>query len=161
MTWQHENAQVRGNRPAHPRRRAIGGGGAAARLIAGLLAVGGVIRAQQVSRFDPAPWALGLGGFPATLLAWHWLRASHNPGPLHATGAVGHAVCLAAGAALVLIPLYAPWLSVTQDATALFYGASLLLAVVRGYAGCEVLAVSNWLMRRDDQVGCVFFTPID
>ena len=28
-------------------------------------------------------------------------------------------------------------------------------------AGCEVLAISNWLLRRDDQVGCVVFSPID
>ena len=49
----------------------------------------------------------------------------------------------------------------TRDAAALFFGASKLLAAVRGYAGCEVLAVSNWLLRRDDQVGCVVFSPID
>jgi hypothetical protein len=29
----------------------------------------------------------------------------------------------------------------------------MLLAAARGYAGCEVLAVSNWLLHRDDQVG--------
>ena len=161
MTRQHKDARSRGNRPDHPRRRAIGWRGTVARLIAGLLLVGGVIRTQQMTGFDPAPWALGLAGFPAVLLAWQWLRASRNPGPVHATGLVGHAVCLAVGAALVLTPLYAPWLSVTRDATAVFYGASLLLAVARGYPGCEVLAVSNWVMRRDDQVGCVFFTPID
>lgn len=27
--------------------------------------------------------------------------------------------------------------------------------------GCEVLAVSNWLLSRDDQVGCTVFSPID
>lgn len=52
-------------------------------------------------------------------------------------------------------------LDFTRDAAALFFGASLLLAAARGYAGCEVLAISNWLLRRDDQVGCVVFTPID
>jgi len=36
-----------------------------------------------------------------------------------------------------------------------------LLAAARGYAGCEVLTVSNWLPHRDDQVGCVLFTPVD
>jgi hypothetical protein len=50
---------------------------------------------------------------------------------------------------------------VTSDAALLFYGASMLLAAARGYAGCEVLAVSNWLLRRDDQVGCLVFSPID
>jgi hypothetical protein len=43
----------------------------------------------------------------------------------------------------------------------LFYGASMLLAAWRGYAGCEVLALSNWVLRRDDQVGCLLFSPID
>jgi hypothetical protein len=64
-------------------------------------------------------------------------------------------------AALYATPWYAPGLSFTSDATLLFYGASMLLAAARGYAGCEVLAVSNWLLRRDDQVGCVVFGPID
>ena len=49
----------------------------------------------------------------------------------------------------------------TSDAALLFYGASMLLSAARGYAGCEVLAVSNWLLRRDDQVGCLVFSPID
>lgn len=30
-----------------------------------------------------------------------------------------------------------------------------------GAAGCEVLAVSNWLLRRDDIVGCTPFGLID
>ena len=37
----------------------------------------------------------------------------------------------------------------------------MVLAALRGYAGCEVLAISNWLLRCDDQVGCVVFTPVD
>jgi hypothetical protein len=49
----------------------------------------------------------------------------------------------------------------TSDATLLFYGASMWLAAARGYAGCEVLAVSNWLLRRDDQIGCALFWPVD
>ena len=34
-------------------------------------------------------------------------------------------------------------------------------AALRGYAGCEVLAMSNWLLGRDDQVGCALFWPLD
>jgi hypothetical protein len=49
----------------------------------------------------------------------------------------------------------------TYRGTLLFYGTSMLLAAVRGYAGCEVLAVSNWLLGRDDQIGCLLFWPID
>ncbi len=37
----------------------------------------------------------------------------------------------------------------------------MLVAAARGYAGCEVLAVSNLLLRRDDQVGFAPFWPID
>jgi hypothetical protein len=37
----------------------------------------------------------------------------------------------------------------------------MLLAAARGYAGCEVLAISNWLLRRDDQLGCMVFAPVD
>jgi hypothetical protein len=50
---------------------------------------------------------------------------------------------------------------VLSDAALLFYGASMLVAATRGYAGCEVLAVSNWLLRRDDQIGCAPFWPVD
>jgi hypothetical protein len=37
----------------------------------------------------------------------------------------------------------------------------MLLAALRGCASCEGLAISNWLLRRDDQVGCVVFAPTD
>jgi hypothetical protein len=37
----------------------------------------------------------------------------------------------------------------------------MLVAAVRGYAGCEVLAAANWILLRDDQVGCLFLGPID
>jgi hypothetical protein len=37
----------------------------------------------------------------------------------------------------------------------------MLLAAGRGYAACEVLAASNWVLGRDDQVGCLLFWPID
>jgi hypothetical protein len=49
----------------------------------------------------------------------------------------------------------------TSDAALIFYGASMWLAALRGYAGCEVLAASNWLLHRDDQVGCALFWPVD
>jgi len=62
------------------------------------------------------------------------------------------------------VPLYttawcAPAIGFTSDAALIFYGASMLLAAARGYAGCEVLAVSNWLLRDDEQVGCGLFAP--
>ena len=96
----------------------------------------------------------GLLGFPALLVAGQWLRARRIPTPLRATGPAAHALNVA-----VFVVLYL--LEPTSDAALLFYGASMWLAAVRGYAGCEVLAVSNWLLHRDDQVGCAVFWPID
>ncbi len=45
--------------------------------------------------------------------------------------------------------------------SAVFYGANMLLAAAVGYAGCEVLAISNWMLKRDDQIGCLLFSPVD
>jgi Family of unknown function (DUF6410) len=42
-----------------------------------------------------------------------------------------------------------------------FFGVSMLLAAVRGYAGCEVLAIPNAITGRRDRIGCVLYTPID
>jgi hypothetical protein len=97
---------------------------------------------------------LGLVGFPAVVLLGQWLRLRRTTALLRATGVVGHLVnCLIAATLLLTLA--------TADAAALFYGTSMLLAALRGYAGCEVLAVSNWLLRRDDQVGCAVFSPIE
>jgi hypothetical protein len=111
--------------------------------------------------WHPLAWLLGLLVFPAVVLAGQWWRARRRPAPLRATGPVGHAVNLAVFLALYLTWWYAPAVDVLSDAALVFYGGSMLLAAVRGYAGCEVLAVSNWLLHRDDQVGCAPFGPID
>ena len=42
-----------------------------------------------------------------------------------------------------------------------FFGVSMLVAAVHGYAGCEVLAIPNAITGRRDRIGCVLFTPID
>ncbi|SDN32316.1 hypothetical protein SAMN04488074_14622 [Lentzea albidocapillata subsp. violacea] len=63
--------------------------------------------------------------------------------------------------ALYLTCWYAPPIDVLSDAALLFYDSSMLLAAARGYAGCEVLAVSNWLLHCHDQIGCMPFWPID
>lgn len=142
-------------------RRAIGPLGTCARITVGILFLGSVVQAQVRAGFAPGPWALGLVGFPALLLAWQSLRARRTPTRLLATGPLGYTLNCLVFFALYLTPWYAPALSVTSDAALIFYGASMLLAALRGYAGCEVLAVSNFLLRRDDQVGCALFWPID
>jgi hypothetical protein len=40
-------------------------------------------------------------------------------------------------------------------------GVSFLVQVLRGDGGCEFLAVPNWVLRRDDRLFCMLFTPID
>ncbi len=100
---------------------------------------------------------LGLVVFPGVLLLAQGPRSRFSPAPLRATGPGGHAVNAAIIAGLLVLP-FPPDVA---DATALFYGASMLVAAWRGYAGCEVLAISNWLLRRDDQVGCPLFWPLD
>ncbi len=149
------------SRAAAGRDRAIGVIGTAARLVVGLAMLGSVVQGQLSAGFVPSSLVLGLAGFPAVLLTWQWVRARRNPSRFQATGPVGHGVNLAIFFALYLTPWYAPALSFTSDAALIFYGTSMLLAAIRGYAGCEVLALSNWLLRRDDQVGCVLFWPVD
>ena len=98
----------------------------------------------------------GLGAlvFPGTVLLGQWLRSRWNSEPLRATGVTGHLINNAIVIALIVIPP-------TRDAMLLFYGASMLLVAGRGYSSCEVLALSNWVLRRDDEVGCLLFSPID
>lgn len=37
----------------------------------------------------------------------------------------------------------------------------MLVAAFRRSGGCEVTAISNALLGRDDQVGCALFAPVD
>ncbi len=97
---------------------------------------------------------LGLIVFPAALLLFQAVRLRFTSDRLNATGVLGFGVNFAVGAVLISFDY-------TRDAALLFYGASMLLAAARGYAGCEVLAITNWVLRRDDQVGCVLFSPLD
>ncbi len=152
--------------PSQPRhtasRRQIGPIGTAARVVLGtLFFMDGAIGARLVLihghlqlNLDAAALAIGLLGFPAALLAGQWIRSRGDASRLAATGPVATTLNI-----LVLILLvstiYISPISFIGSATLVFYGASMLLAAVRGYAGCEVLAVSNWLLRRDDQIGCL------
>jgi hypothetical protein len=97
-------------------------------------------------------WLLGLVGYPTLLLVWQWIRSRRDPTPINATGPVGFALNLAGFLALYLTPIYLPALAITSDSALIFYGNSMLLAAARGYRGCELLAVSNWLLRRPDRM---------
>jgi hypothetical protein len=151
----------RGTGARTARIRQIGPVGTVARIALGGCFLGFVLAGQLTRHQEPAAWLLALVVFPVLLVAAQRLRARRHPGRLRATGPAGHALNLAVFAALYATPWYAPSLAFTSDAVLIFYGGSMLLAALRGYAGCEVLAVSNWLLRRDDQVGCVIFSPLD
>lgn len=133
------------------RSRAIGPAGTAARALVGLGLLAVAAFAWGVSWWEVP---LGLVAFPAVVLTWQALRAQRTVERLSAIGAGAHLVNIAVAVALFAIPA-------TRGAALLFYGGSMLVAAVRGYAGCEVTAVSNWILRRDDQVGCVVFAPVD
>ncbi len=157
------------NRIDNRRRRQIGVIGTIVRVILGLGLVayglsGGKIvvsHGQLQFGFEPLGLILGVVAFPAVLLIWQSLRARRDPTPFEATGSVATTINMAVFFALFLTPWYLPRLSFTSDAASIFYGASMLLAALRGYGGCEVLAISNWVLRRDDQVGCFVLGPVD
>jgi len=113
--------------------------------------------AHNRPRFVPARPAAPTGWQRPGAPGWS-ARATARPPPpptrLQATGRVGHALNLAV---FLVLYLWEP----TSYATLVFYGASMLLAALRGYGGCEVLAVPNWLLGRDDQIGGALFWPID
>ena len=148
-------------RSASDRWRAIGPAGTAARILLGGYLVGSVIEAEITGGFTPLLWALGVIAFPGVLLAAQWARARRGGRRLNATGPIAHLITLGGFMALTLMPEYNPAIDVTGDAALIFLGTSMLLAAARGYAGCEVLAISNWLLRRDDQLGCMVFAPVD
>ncbi len=143
--------------------RDIGPIGTAARLVVGLL-LGGLIVYGQLSssgHLAPLTWVLGLIGFPALVLAWHFWRIRRTRARFHDTSPSSFVLSLALPLAVYFTGWYVPPLWFTSDATLIFVGSSLLLAALRGSAGCEFLALSNWLLRRTDQIACAVFTPID
>src|SRR5258708_4333051 len=141
--------------------RQIGAIGTAARVVVGMLLLGSVVQGEYRAGFVPAARALGLVGFPAVLLAWPWMRVRRTSARFQATGPVGFALNCLIFLAVYLTSICVPALAFTSDAALIFYGASMLLAALWGYAGCEVLALSNWVLHRDDQVGCIVFAPVD
>ena len=143
--------------------RDIGPIGTAARLVVGLLLVGLIVYGQLMTSGHLAPptWALGLIGFPALVLAWHFWRIRRNLARFSDTSVLSFVLSIALPLAFYLTGWYVPPLWFTSDATLIFVGSSLLFAALRGDAGCEFLALSNWLLRRTDQMACAVFTPID
>ena len=135
--------------------RRIGPIGTVSRLIAGLgllylaLTHGGLSWALT---WQDA--VLGLIAFPAVMVAAGLAARRFAGHAVHFTGPVGLAVNTA-----VIVALLAN--RYTTGGAELFYGATLLVAAWRAQPGCEATILSNLILRRDDQIGCPTFTPID
>jgi hypothetical protein len=159
---------ARGTQRSAVDRRQIGPVGTAARILLGFgLLVFGMLGGKIILsngrpqlELDWAALALGLVAFPALLLVLQWIRMSRNGSRLEQTGPLPTTLNILVFALLVSIARV-PAIAFVGFAAFVFYGASMLLAATRGYGGCEVLAVSNWLLRRDDQVGCLVLSPLD
>lgn len=112
---------------------------------------GGLLAAAAGIGVDRVDVLLGLMVFPFVEVAVLAVRG-RNASQIRLYGNAGH--CINWGVGILLF-------SIATEAAMLFYGASVLLAFVRGYAGCEIFAISNWVRRRDDQIVCPLFSPID
>jgi hypothetical protein len=136
------------------KRRRIGPIGTTTRLVvaAGLF---------YLAFFDGTSWglewydaAVGFGILPAAVIAFGLAAHRHASGPVPFTGSAGTTAKCLLLVALGINPY-------TAGGAALFYGATLLVAAWRGQPGCEATVVSNAIFRRDDQIGCPLFSPID
>ena len=127
--------------------RRIGSWGTASRLILGGLFIYWAL--MRGISWDDA--FIGFVVFPAAVSLALGLRGP-DARPLRLVGPGGYALNILIWTVafnLVLLP------------TLLFAGATQILAAARGYAGCELFAVSNWLRQRDDQIACPVHSPID
>lgn len=81
-------------------------------------------------------------------------RSPWSPAQI-ATAVIVITTAYAVGVALTYV------LPVDGDHIFLFFGLSMLLASVRGYNGCEVLAIPNLVMRRHDAMWCPLYSTLE
>jgi hypothetical protein len=161
MTVEAATQALHQSHPVRQRRR-IGPLGTAARALVGAALLGSVVWGHIDSGVDLWAWVIGLGALPgASIVLIRWRAARRPDRVVWLTGRLGYVATCAAFGAMFATSWYAPSLSVLSDAALIFFGTTMLVAAVRGDAGCEVLAISNWVLRRDDQVGCLLFGCID
>ena len=140
---------------ARKTQRRIGPIGTTSRVLAGLgllylaLSDGGL--SWGLRWYDVA---LGLVALPAVVLGVGLAASRFGNGPVRFTGPIALAVNAALGVALFASQY-------TAGGAALFVGTTLLVAAWLAQPGCELSVLSNAILRRDDQIGCFVFTPID
>jgi hypothetical protein len=144
--------------------REIGPIGACSRVLGGLTAITLPIALAGFTWWDAA---IALVALPlvAALVAMLITAILRRVAPRSLTAR--HAICSPAGCSLVFLVVLANAAIVSLTPANgnvtiwVWLGASMLLAAARGYGGCEVLAVTNLITGRRDQVGCFLYTPID
>jgi hypothetical protein len=136
-------------------KRRIGPVGTTLRALVGLglLYIGVGIEALS-SGIEAHDLLIGLVALPAIALALGLAARRYSVEPVRFDGPAGIVLNCAVIVALATNPY-------TGGGAALFYGATLLIAAWRGQPGCEATVIPNWVLGRDDQIGCPTFTPID
>src|ERR687892_96536 len=102
----------------------------------------------------PQDALIGLIALPALAVGLGLAARRYAHGPIHFTGPLGVAINLAVIVALIGNEF-------TGGGATIFYSTTLLIAAWLGQAGCEATVISNWILGRDDQIGCPTLTPID
>ena len=150
------NAQALSKQTSEKKERGIGPMGTVARIATGLGLFGLAAWAGLRGDLQWYEVFMGLAGRPAVVMAIVVVskRVLGTSSDLEATGPAGTFINLTIIAALFVTPF-------TTDIAYIFYGVPMFLAAWRGYPGCEVLAISNFVLRRGDELGCPWFWPID
>jgi hypothetical protein len=145
------------------RGREIGPIGTTSRAVGGLIAIAVPIALSGIGWWDVAAALVAL---PLITLAVGALVTAGYQRWAPESLARRHSIC--SGPACVLVAAVvaiAIALSIATPVTEVaiwsFFGVSMLVAALHGYAGCEVLAIPNAITGRRDQIGCVLYTPID
>lgn len=138
--------------------RTIGPWGTTVRAVAGVAAIASGVAMPHEHPLLDLPGAssnvvgllVGLVGLPVALTFAIWARGRNAP-RLH----LGHgAACLVTLLTIGAAQFYpvAVWVGI---------GAPLMLLAAVGRNGCELLAVPNLVLRRNDYLFCLPFSPID
>ena len=137
-------------------KRLIGPAGTIARLVTGVCLFGLARWAAVRGDLQIHEVALGVIGLPAIVIATVLVgkRLLGTSANLSATGPIGTLINLGTIVALFVVP----W---TTEIALFFYGIPMFLAAWRGYPGCEMMAISNLILVRQDEVGCPWFWPVD
>ena len=135
--------------------RRIGSVGTASRAIVGLgllyLAGGAGGLSWTIEWRD---LVIGLVALPAIMVGLGLAARRYAQEPVRFTGPV--AICI--NCALIVVLVVNPY---TGPGALLFYGVTLVVSAWLGQPGCEATVLSNVILRRDDQIGCPTFSPVD